>query len=148
VRHGKRLRGSSTPSWVLLTGRIRGHDDELLLLRLPLRPPQISPLILPASSSCCNNVKTDHDPNSTASEEHKSTKLHTKQTNKQNQSLFQNNFFFLGVLWRMDSAAGASIGENLQITDTNLPATNEASNSDHELHLPATKTLLQNSDPE
>jgi hypothetical protein len=48
----------------------------------------------------------------------------------------------------MDSAAGASIGENLQITDTNLPATNLASNSDHELHLPATKTHLQNSEPE
>jgi hypothetical protein len=45
----------------------------------------------------------------------------------------------------MDSAAGASIGENLQITDTNLPAKTLASNSDHELHLPATKTLLSKS---
>ncbi len=94
VRHGKRLRGSSIPNWVLApwvlpTGRIRGHDDELLLLLLPppIRPPQISPLLLPASSSCCNNVKTDHDPNSTASEEHKSTKLYTKQSNKQTKSI-------------------------------------------------------------
>ncbi len=100
VRHGKRLRGSSTPSWVLAswvlpTGRIRGHDDELLLLLLLLRPPQISPLLLPASSSCCcNNVKTDHDPNSTASEEHKSTKLHTRQT--KSISLSEQFFFFLG----------------------------------------------------
>jgi hypothetical protein len=146
VRHGKRLRGSSTPSWVLApwvlpTGRIRGHDDELLLLLLilllllppPIRPPQISPLLLPASSSCCNNVKTDHDPNSTASEEHKSTKLHTKQSNKQTKSISLSEqffFFFLG-LWRMDSAAEASIGENLQITDTKIPATNLASNSNH-----------------
>jgi hypothetical protein len=142
VRHGKRLRGSSIPNWVLApwvlpTGRIRGHDDELLLLLPPpIRPPQISALLLPASSSCCNNVKTDHDPNSTASEEHKSTKLHTKQsmkqTNKQTKSisLSEQFFFFLG-LWRMDSAAGASIGQNLQITDTNLPATNLASNSNH-----------------
>jgi hypothetical protein len=102
VLHGKRLRGSSIPSWVLPTGRIRGHDDELLLLLLllppaSLRPPQISPLLLPASSSCCNNVKTDHDLNSTASEEHKSTKLHTKQTNKINLSFRTIFFFFLGL---------------------------------------------------
>lgn len=139
VRHGKRLRGSSTPSWVLApwvlpTGRIRGHDDELLLLPPPppIRPPQISPLLLRASSSCCNNIKTDHDPNSTASEEHKSTKLHTKQSNKQTKSIsLSEQFFFFFGLWRMDSAAGAFNRRNLQITDTNLPATNLASNSNH-----------------